>query len=73
MVHLTDIGMSADEAIAAGTVKAAEFLGFNNLGLVRENYVADLVLVNSNPLEDVSILSNNDNILKVVQDGCVVK
>ena len=73
LVHLTDIGMSADEAIAAGTVKAAEFLGFNNLGLVRENYVADLVLVNSNPLEDVSILSNNDNILKVVQDGCVVK
>ena len=73
LVHLTDIGMSADEAIAAGTVKAAEFLGFNNLGLVRENYVADLVLVNSNPLEDVSILSNNENILKVVQDGCVVK
>jgi imidazolonepropionase-like amidohydrolase len=73
LVHLTDIGMSADEAIAAGTVKAAEFLGFNNLGLVRENYVADLVLVHSNPLDDVSILSNNENILKVVQDGCVVK
>jgi imidazolonepropionase-like amidohydrolase len=30
LIHLTDIGMSADEAIAAGTVNAAEFLGFYN-------------------------------------------
>ena len=73
LTHLTDIGMSADEAIAAGTVRAAEFLGFDNLGLVKENYTADLILVNSNPLDDVSVLSNNDNILKVIQDGFVVK
>ena len=73
LIHLTDIGMSADEAIAAGTVRAAEFLGFDNLGLVKENYTADLILVNSNPLDDVSVLSNNDNILKVIQDGSVVK
>ena len=71
--HLADIGMSADEAIAAGTVKAAEFLGKNNLGLVKENYIADLILVNSNPLDDVSILSDNDNILNVLQDGKLVK
>lgn len=73
LTHLTDIGMSADEAIAAGTVRAAEFLGFDNLGLVKENYTADLILVNSNPLDDVSVLSNNDHILKVIQDGFVVK
>ena len=73
LIHLTDIGMSADEAISSGTVKAAEFLGFDNLGLVRKNYIADLILVNSNPLDDVSVLSNNDNILNVIQDGLVVK
>ena len=73
LVHLTDMGMSEDEAIAAGTVKAAEFLGFENLGLVKENYIADLILVNSNPLDDISVLSDNDNILSVVQDGCEVK
>ena len=71
--HLVDIGMSPEEAIASGTAKAAEFLGQENLGLVKENYVADLILVNSNPLDDVSILSNNDNILNVFQDGIVVK
>ena len=73
LVHLTDIGMSNDEAIASGTVRAAEFLGFDNLGLVKENYVADLILVNSNPLDDVSVLSDNDNILNVIQEGNLVK
>ena len=71
--HLVDIGMSEEEAIAAGTVKAAEFLGFDNLGLIKENYIADMILVNSNPLEDVGVLSDNDNILKVIQDGIEVK
>lgn len=73
LVHLTDIGMSEDEAIASGTVRSAEFLGFDNLGLVKENYATDLILVNSNPLEDISVLSNNDNILRVIQDGLEVK
>ena len=73
LAHLTDIGMSGEEAIAAGTVKAAEFLGFDDLGLVKENCTADLILVNSNPLDDVSILSDNDNILNVFQDGDLVK
>ena len=73
LIHLTDIGMSGDEAIASGTVKAAEYLNQDNLGLVKENYVADLILVNSNPLDDVSILSDNDNILMVIQDGIKVK
>ena len=65
--------MSADEAIASGTVNAAQYLNQDNLGLVKESYVADLILVNSNPLDDVSILADNDNILKVIQEGCVVK
>lgn len=73
LTNLVEIGMSNDEAIACGTVKAAQFLGKENLGLVKENYVADLVLVNSNPLEDVSVLSNNDNILNVFLDGELVK
>ena len=73
LVHLTDIGMSESEAIASGTVKAAEFLGKDNLGLVKENYVADLILVGSNPLDDISVLSDNDNVLTVIQEGEFVK
>ncbi|MBQ2832738.1 amidohydrolase family protein [Methanobrevibacter sp.] len=71
--HLVDIGMSETEAIASGTVKAAKYLGQDNLGLVKENYIADLILVNTNPLDDISVLSDNDNILSVFQDGIKVK
>ena len=73
LAHLVDIGMTPEEAIASGTIKAAKFLNQDYLGLIKENYVADLILVNSNPLDDVSILSNNDNVLKVIQDGIEVK
>ena len=73
LIHLADIGMTPDEALASGTVRAAEFLNQNNLGLVKKNYIADLILADSNPLEDISILSNNDNILNVFQDGIRVK
>ena len=73
LVHLTDIGMSETEAIASGTIKAAEFLGQDNIVQVKKNHVADLILVNSNPLDDISVLSNNDNILNVFQDGVLVK
>ena len=73
LIHLTDIGMSNHEAIASGTINAAEFLGYENLGLVEKNYIADLILVKKNPLDDISILSDNNNILCVIQDGIEVK
>ena len=72
LYHLVDIGMSADEAIACGTINAAEYLN-EPIGFVGEGKIADLILVNNNPLDDVSVLADNDNILKVIQDGIVIK
>ena len=72
--HLVDIGMGPDEAIASGTIKAAEFIGKkDSIGSVSENKLADLILVRGNPLDDINLLANNDNILKVFQDGNLVK
>lgn len=71
--HLVDIGMSPAEAIASGTSKAAEFLGKDNLGAIERGNIADLILVNGNPLSNIGILSNSDNILCVIQDGKIVK
>ena len=72
LYHLVDIGMSADEAIACGTINAVEYLN-EPIGFVGEGKIADLILVNNNPLDDVSVLADNDNILKVIQDGIVIK
>ncbi len=32
-----------------------------------------MILVNDNPLDNIEILTNKDNILKVLQDGNLVK
>ena len=71
--NLVDLGMSNRQAIACGTSKAAEFLCKNDIGFVRKNYIADFIFTNRNPLEDIHILTNQDNILRVVQDGIEVK
>lgn len=71
--HLVSIGMSPAEAIASGTIKAAEFLGKDNLGAIERGNIADLILVNGNPLANIDVLKNSNNILCVIQDGKIVK
>lgn len=72
--NLVNIGMSPNEAIAAATIKAAEFINEkDNLGSISKNKIADMVIVNKNPLDDVGVLADNDNILKVIQDGKIKK
>lgn len=71
--HLVDIGMSPEEALESGTVKAAEFLGKDDLGVIRSGKTADMILVNENPLDNIKCLSDKDNVLCVVQDGKIVK
>lgn len=71
---LVDIGMSEIEAISAGTIEAAKYLRLDDyIGSIKVGKFADMVLVNNNPLNNVEFLSNNDNILKVFQDGQIVK
>ena len=65
--------MTPKQAIAAGTSKAAEFLGRNDIGLISEGKCADLIFVDRNPLTDIEVFSSPDNVLAVIQDGKVVK
>jgi imidazolonepropionase-like amidohydrolase len=52
---LVEAGLSPYEALAAGTTNAAIALGKENeFGSVREGQRADLLLLNANPLEDVT-------------------
>lgn len=69
-----EIGMDPFEAIATGTIKSAECLGMDSeIGSVEVGKIADLILVDENPIEDVAVLENSNNISLIVQDGKVVK
>jgi imidazolonepropionase-like amidohydrolase len=67
-------GFTPLEAIEAATRLNAQVLGLaKDFGTVEEGKQADLVLVQGNPLDDVGLLLNPDNVRLVVQGGKIVK
>jgi imidazolonepropionase-like amidohydrolase len=67
LVKFVQWGMKPMDAILAGTALAAEALGRQDrLGCVKSGYVADLVAVDGNPLEDIEDI---DNISFVMKEG----
>ncbi len=73
LINLVDIGMTPKQAIASGTTKAAEFIGRDDIGSIFEGKCADMIFVEKNPLIDIEILADSDNIVRVIQDGKEVK
>ncbi|NLK44275.1 MAG: amidohydrolase family protein [Tissierellia bacterium] len=62
--NLVDAGLTPYEAIKAGTYDAAEFLNIlEEAGSVEENKNADLILLDGNPLEDISNMRNIEGVM----------
>ena len=53
MAYMVDYGLSPERALEAATVNAADLLGLDDVGRVEEGYVADLVVLDADPTEDV--------------------
>ncbi|MCA9566600.1 MAG: amidohydrolase family protein [Myxococcales bacterium] len=53
---LVDAGFTPEEALTAGTRTAADVLGLDDVGTVEVGNVADLVIVDGDPLQDVGVL-----------------
>jgi len=71
---LVDSGFSPIKAIESGTGIAARVLGVEKkLGTVEEGKLADLMMVEGNPLDDVSILTKKEAIRLVMLGGKLVK
>jgi imidazolonepropionase-like amidohydrolase len=52
--YLVDAGLSPYQALQTGTVNVAAYLGKSNSGTIKQGNVSDLVLLNGNPLKDIS-------------------
>ncbi|MFJ8511896.1 amidohydrolase family protein [Lysinibacillus xylanilyticus] len=48
-----EIGFSELEALQAATVNAAKSINLDGIGVIKEGNIADLVILNDNPLEDI--------------------
>ncbi|MFT5140714.1 MAG: imidazolonepropionase-like amidohydrolase [Lysobacterales bacterium] len=67
---LMEAGMTAMEAIKAGTSVAAQLLMWDKLGTIKEGQLADIIAVSGNPLEQISDL---ENVEFVMIDGQIVR
>jgi imidazolonepropionase-like amidohydrolase len=65
-------GYSPAEALKGATKWGGELMEMN-IGQVKEGYLADLLLVDGDPLKDVSILQDADNLLMIMKDGAYHK
>lgn len=64
------LGMSPIDAIRTATVNATDLLGIDDRRLIEENRLADLIAVEGNPLDDISVL---EDVKFVIHGGKIVK
>jgi imidazolonepropionase-like amidohydrolase len=64
------LGFSPSEALVAATRLGGEIMGLGDcLGQIRPGYLADLLLVQADPLADPSVLQERDQIRVIMKDG----
>jgi imidazolonepropionase-like amidohydrolase len=69
--HFVDmLEFSPMDAIMAATRLGGEIMGLGDrLGQVRPGYLADLLLIDGDPLKDVAILQQRDRLRAIMKDG----
>jgi imidazolonepropionase-like amidohydrolase len=72
LLRLADAGLGVAAAIRAATAGSACALGLTDVGTVEPGRVADLVVIDGDPLDDPSILLEPDRVRLVLQAGRVV-
>ncbi len=65
-------GMKPWEALRAATAYGGEAWAGNSgtlIGQIKPNYLADLIIIDGNPLENISLLQDQNHILGVMKNG----
>jgi len=63
-------GYSPSEALQCATRIGGELMGMKHeLGLIKQGFIADLLLVRGDPLADVSVLQHAENLVVIMKDG----
>ena len=71
---LVGCGMTSMQAIVAATATAAECVGMDkHVGRLQAGLLADLLVVQGNPLADISVLRDPRNIKALYKDGEKIK
>jgi imidazolonepropionase-like amidohydrolase len=73
--HFVDLlGFSPSEALRCGTSIGGQVMGLGNeLGEIKQGYIADLLLVDGDPLRDLDVLVHQRNLHVIMKDGALYK
>lgn len=73
--HFVDlIGYTPMETLLAATKLGGEIMGMpDELGQIKPGFHADLILVDGDPLEDISVLQNRDRFVAIMKAGAFHK
>ncbi|WP_276504559.1 amidohydrolase family protein [Terrimonas pollutisoli] len=61
--YLVDAGLTPYEALKTGTVNVGKFLGRDNIGVIKVGAVAEMLLLNNNPLENIDHSKNIEGVM----------
>lgn len=65
-------GFSEAETLRCATMVGARAMDMaDDLGQIRQGYLADMLLVKGNPLEDITILQDKAKLLMIMKDGAI--
>jgi imidazolonepropionase-like amidohydrolase len=70
LTAMVDRGMKPLDAIKAATINAAELLDFHDRGEIKAGYLADIIAVSENPVNNIKIL---ESVEFVMQAGIIYK
>ena len=74
LVYMVQAGMTPMQAVVASTKSAAELLGKgDSLGTIEPGKLADLLLVDGDPIADISVVADPARVKLVMKDGVVYK
>jgi imidazolonepropionase-like amidohydrolase len=69
--YMVEVGMPSIEAIQSATLTGAMLLGINDeIGQIKPNFIADIIAVDQNPLQNVKTL---ETVSFVMKDGFIYK
>jgi imidazolonepropionase-like amidohydrolase len=73
--HFVDLlGFSPNEALQCGTRIGGQVMGLGNeLGQIKEGYIADLLLVDGDPLKDLDLVVHEKNLHVIMKEGSIYK
>lgn len=72
LVELVGCGLTPHEALVAATRTTARALGVEDrVGTIEAGKLADLVVVDGDPLEDITLLTEDDAVVLVLKEGRV--